>query len=139
MPHRLYEQVAARAEFRCEYCQAPEEVSPDRFQVEHILPRALGGSDVMVNLALSCSTCNQRKSQATHAVDPASEDPTLVPLFDPRRQLWRVHFDVAYSTMGFLILGQTPIGRATVARLAMNDPRSVRARALWAYIGLFPP
>lgn len=139
MPHRLYEQVAARAGYRCEYCRAPEAVSPDRFEVEHIVPRALAGSDEMPNLALSCSSCNRRKSQATHAVDPVSEDFAVVPLFNPRRDVWRVHFAFVSVPIGIQVLGLTPIGRATVARLVMNHEHAVRARALWAFLGLFPP
>lgn len=139
MPHRLYDHVAARAGHRCEYCGAPEAISPDRFEVEHILPRTLYGSDEMPNLALSCSPCNRRKSQATHAIDPASRDFALIRLFDPRRDVWRVHFDVVEATTGFQLVGRTAIGRATVSRLAMNDEHAVQARALWAFLGLFPP
>jgi hypothetical protein len=139
MPHRLYEQVAARADHHCEYCMAPEAISPDRFEVEHILPRALGGSDEMPNLALACSPCNRRKSQATNAVDPTSEDLAVAPRFNPRRDVWRVHFNFAFTVTGIRIVGLTPVGRATVERLGMNDAHVVRARSVWAIVGLFPP
>jgi len=139
MPHRLYEQVAARAGHHCEYCGAPEAISPHRFEVEHILPRALGGSDELPNLALSCAPCNRRKSQAAHALDPKSQDFSAVPLFNPRRDVSRVHFEFARTPTGIRILGLTPIGRATVARLAMNDDHFVQARNFWAVLGLFPP
>jgi hypothetical protein len=139
MPHRLYEQVAARGSHRCEYCGAPEAISPDRFEVEHILPRVLGGSDEMPNLALSCSPCNRRKSQATNAVDPASEPLAEVPLFNPRLDIWRLHFTVAPTVGGIQIVGRTAQGRATVSRLGMNDAHAVRARLLWMVLGLFSP
>src|SRR5688572_29721852 len=139
MPHRLYEQVAARADHHCEYCRAPEAISPDRFEVEHVLPRAQGGSDQLANLALACSPCNRRKSQATHALDPESQDFSVVPLYNPRRDAWRDHFAFTRVPMGIQILGLTPIGRSTVARLAMNDEHAVRARILWALLGLYPP
>jgi hypothetical protein len=118
---------------------APEAISPDRFEVEHILPRALGGSDQMANLALVCSPCNRRKYQAAHAVDPVSEDFAVVPLFNPRRNVWRVHFNFAFTATGIRIVGLTPVGRATVERLGMNDAHVVRARSVWAIVGLFPP
>lgn len=138
MPHRLYEQVAARANHLCEYCRAPEAISPDRFEVEHILPRALGGSDEMANLALACSPCNRRKSQATYALDPESQVFSVVPLYNPRRDIWQVHSAFARVPAGIQVLGLTPMGRATVAKLAMNHGHAVRARNLWALLGLFP-
>ena len=139
MPHRLYDRVAARAGYHCEYCAALERISPNRFEVEHIVPRALGGLDELPNLALSCAACNRRKSQATEGLDPAGEALAVTPLFDPRRDDWRVHFEVVPGADGLVILGRTPTGRATVARLAMNDAHAVRARAYWFLLGLFPP
>ena len=136
MPHRLYRQVAARAGYRCEYCRAPEVVSPDRFQVEHIRPRARGGTDDVPNLALSCSTCNRRKSQAVYARDP--ETGTIVAIFDPRRDAWEAHFRIRPISAGISIFGLTPTGRATVERLVMNDDHAVRARSLWVLLDLFP-
>ena len=137
MPHRLYQQVAERADYRCEYCLAPEEVSPDRFQVEHIRPRVRGGSDDLVNLALSCSTCNRRKAQAIQGLDPGTL--TVVSLFNPREDDWEDHFRIRSAPGGIVIVGLTPIGRATVAQLAMNDAHAVSARGLWSLLGLFPP
>ena len=99
----------------------------------------MGGADQMANLALACPPCNRRKSQATHAVDPASEDFAVVALFNPRRDEWRIHFDFARTSTGIRIVGLTRIGRATVARLVMNDQHAVRARNFWALLGLFPP
>jgi HNH endonuclease len=137
MPHRLYPPVAARAHHICEYCRAPEQVSPDRFQVEHIRPRARGGGDDLSNLALSCPRCNRQKSYATHAVD--RETGMLVALFNPRRDVWSEHFDVRILAISIVIDGLTANGRVTVDRLAMNDEHICRARMWWAAAGLFPP
>lgn len=93
----------------------------------------------MPNLALSCLPCNRRKSQATHAVDPSSQVLALVPLFNPRRDVWRVHFDVADAADGLRIVGRTAIGRATVERLGNNDAHVVQARSFWVLLDLFPP
>lgn len=137
MPHRLYPQVAGRANYRCEYCLAPEATSPGRFQVGHIVPRVQGGSDDLANLALACSACIRRKSQATLALDV--ETSTVVPLFKPRRDVWDTHFRFHLATDGITIVGITPSGRATVQRLGMNDPHIVDARLLWWRLELFPP
>jgi HNH endonuclease len=137
MPHRLYPQVAARADSRCEYCLAPEAISPDRFQVEHVLPRARGGSDDFANLALACAACNRRKSQATQALDV--ETWTIVALFSPRQDVWDTHFRIHLTPDGITIVGLTPTGRATVQRLDTNDPHVVSARVRWSAVGLFPP
>jgi len=118
---------------------APEDISPDRFEVEHIQPRARGGSDDLPNLALSCSACNRRKAEATHALDPDASTLTLVTLFNPRRDVWGEHFGVQITADSVLIVGRTAIGRATVHRLGMNDQHVTNARLIWGLVGLFPP
>ena len=135
MPHRLYPQVAERASYRCEYCLAPEAISPGEFEVEHVWPRKRGGPDELWNLALACWPCNRRKYWVTSSPDPQSR--LDVPLFNPRRDVWDEHFEFSVETGE--ILGRTPTGRATVLRLGFNRPRAVRARVVWALIGWFPP
>jgi 5-methylcytosine-specific restriction endonuclease McrA len=46
---------------RCAYCR--KENVP--LQVEHLIPKARGGSDRVSNLTLACEPCNQRKSNQT--------------------------------------------------------------------------
>ena len=46
---------------RCAYCGAKD--TP--LQVEHIVPKARGGSDRVSNLALACEPCNIRKGTQT--------------------------------------------------------------------------
>ena len=55
--------VLTRAEFCCEYCRSPQNFSSDDFAIEHIVPKSLGGMDVLDNLALSCQGCNNRNLQ----------------------------------------------------------------------------
>lgn len=43
----------------CFYCGADE----PRLQVDHVVPRAFGGSDWICNLVLACQPCNVRKRQ----------------------------------------------------------------------------
>lgn len=44
-------QVRARADYLCEYCHSPEDASAALFEIDHLIPRSLGGSDELVNLA----------------------------------------------------------------------------------------
>jgi hypothetical protein len=53
-----------------------------------------------------------------------AETGTLVPLFNPRRDEWRDHF----RWDGAVLIGITPVGRATIAVLAINQPIRVAAR-----------
>ena len=115
-------QVAAQAEGVCEYCRYPEEFNSGRFAVDHILPRVLGGTDDLTNLALLCRNCNERKQDATEAPDPATAD--IAALFHPRRDRWEEHF--MWSSDYRLILGLTATGRATTARLQTNHSGVVR-------------
>ena len=135
MPHRLYSQVAARADHRCEYCKAPETLSETEYEVEHLWPRKLGGLDEFHNLALACPSCNKKKGSATYVTDPESELSVLI--FNPRRDVWIEHFEFNVETTE--ITGRTPTGRATIQRLAMNREHALYARALWAIYGWFPP
>lgn len=131
---RLHDPVAARAGERCEYCRAPEEAFNFPFEVEHIVPRSRGGGGEMENLALACAACNLFKSDAQ--TGPDEETGTEAPLFHPRRDDWYAHFRVDAETMQ--IIGLTPTGRATIARLQMNRFRQVRARRRWGRERLFP-
>jgi len=59
-----------------------------------------------------------------------------VPLFNPRKQNWHKHF--AWHQSGLRIIGKTPIGRATVGALRLNNSLSVEARRIWITTGQFP-
>ena len=131
-PH--YHAVGTRAEHRCEYCHAPEAIFNFPFEVEHIVPPDRDGSQDESNLALACRACNLFKSNHVEAAD--NETRTTVRLFDPRRDNWDDHFHVD-ADQG-LIIGITPVGRATVERLKMNSSTQRTARLQWIRLGLFP-
>jgi hypothetical protein len=59
-----------------------------RLEIEHLIPRALGGLDDESNLWLSCGLCNRYKGSQTVGVDPT--EGTQVPLFNPRTQIWQL-------------------------------------------------
>lgn len=119
MEKALEELVRRRGAGRCEYRHYP--VGP--FQIEHITAKKHGGPTVAENLALSCIACNLHKGPNLSGIDPQSR--SVVQLFNPRTDQWRTHFRWA----GARLAGITPIGRATIAVLEMNDPLRIEARA----------
>lgn len=133
--------VRERARYLCEYCHSPERLSASRFTVDHIIPKSLGGSDELENLALACRRCNERRYNFVAGIDPESQ--AVVPIFNPRQQTWGEHF--SWIDHGVVIQGITPTGRATCTRLDLNDMQypdddSIRAtRRLWMQLGLHPP
>ena len=114
--------VRRRADNRCEYCLLRQKHSDLTHHVEHIVAKQHGGLDHTDNLALACHRCNLRKGPNLTGVDPGSGE--LVPLFHPRRDRWAEHF----LFRGARIEGITPVGRATVHVLAMNDARRLDLR-----------
>jgi HNH endonuclease len=130
----LYPAVALRASHRCEYCHAPESIFNVAFEVEHITPESLDGSDDPSYLALSCRVCNLRKSAHVSAIDP--HDGKEIPLFHPRRDRFEEHFQI--DPDAGTMLGITASGRATIARLDMNSPAQITARLQWIRLGIYP-
>lgn len=130
MDDELRQRVRHRAGNRCEYCHLPQSALPwARFHVEHIRARQHGGTDDLTNLALACRRCNAYKGPNLTAVDPDANEIAL--LFDPRRDLWEDHFLIVEC----IIVGLTPVGRATTALLNMNDPDRIQLRVELAEIG----
>jgi hypothetical protein len=104
------------------------------FEVEHVVPTARGGADDESNLALACRSCNLHKSDHVAGADP--ETGATAALFDPRADRWADHF--AADLESGEVQGLTPVGRATVERLRLNDPVQLAARQLWIGLRLFP-
>ncbi|MCI0394840.1 MAG: HNH endonuclease [Chloroflexi bacterium] len=132
---KLRARIATQARHRCGYCQTQEVVSGIPLTLEHIIPKAAGGSDEEWNLWLSCRLCNEEKGVLTEAVDPESGE--TVALFNPRTQEWKEHF--AWSEDGTYITGRTACGRATIVALSLNSELRVRSRAIWVEAGYHPP
>lgn len=115
--------VRRRADNRCEYCLLQQEYCDLTHHLEHIVSRQHGGLDDIENIALACQRWNLRKGPNLTGFDP--ETGALVPLFHPRRDQWGDHF----LFRGVMVDGRTPIGRATVQVLAMNDARRLELRS----------
>ena len=124
--------VYARAKGCCEYCRSCEDNMGQSMEIEHIDP---AGGDEADNLCLSCGNCNRSKAVATSAPDLLTDQ--MVPLFNPRRQVWTEHSQ--WIDGGSRIQGRTATGRATADRFKMNRPRMVNARRWWIVAGYHPP
>ena len=107
MDPALSQSFRQRGGNRCEYCRLPQEVSPLRFHIDHIVARQHGGMEEFGNLALACPECNHRKGTNLPGVDPDTGE--VVRLFDPQRDSWEEHFKLD----GAQIIGRTPVGRTT--------------------------
>src|SRR5215211_6301028 len=106
----LRQRVIERAHGCCEYCRSQSAYATQSFSVEHILPRAKGGTTTLDNLALACQGCNNHKYEKIETRDSVSGQ--IVPLYHPRRDQWDEHF--AWSADFTVIIGLTPSGRATI-------------------------
>ncbi len=135
IPIELRRQVRADAGWRCGYCHTPEALIGMPLEFEHLHPEAHGGATVRENLWLACIRCNDFKGDRTDAVDPETGETVL--LFNPRTQVWMEHF--AWSPDGTLIIGVTPVGRATAVALRLNNEYIVVARRFWVEAGWWPP
>ena len=135
LPKKLRWLVKERAQGCCEYCICQEDYGPDAFSDEHIVPRAADGPSTADNLARACQRCNNFKYAKTSAVDPLTRE--SMPLFHPRQHDWHEHF--AWSDDYTLMIGLTPIGRATIAELDLNRSGVVNQRMLLLLIRKHPP
>lgn len=129
------DRVRRTADNRCGYCLSSQRYVMAKLEVEHIIPRALGGSDEEENLWLSCSLCNRYKGIQLEAIDLQTNK--VVRLFNPRRQVWNEHF--TWSSDGVPIIGLTETGRVSVDALQLNNEIAVEVRRNWVIAGWHPP
>lgn len=118
------QQVIDRAADCCEYCQMPQQLDVQPFQLDHIRAQKHHGPTTLDNLAWSCLPCNSYKGSDASSYDPDTD--TLVPLFNPRAQDWNEHFEWS----GPELLGKTATGRATIALLRINSADRLDHRQL---------
>lgn len=123
--------VAARADYRCEYCRIHEEDAFFSYHIDHIISEKHGGPTQAGNLAYACTFCNLRKGSdiASVAVGGA-----LTRLFHPRIDQWSHHFGLQGPTIETL----TPIGEATARLLAFNAVDRLLERRLLQASGRYP-
>jgi hypothetical protein len=133
MSGSLRAKVALRADNRCEYCKLSQIGQEATFHVDHVIPRVAGGPTTFDNLALTCVSCSLRKWAKQTATDPDSGEE--VALFNPRNAVWAEHFRWEEER----VVPMTPVGRATVAALALNRPLILAIRQEEAVRGRHPP
>ena len=121
-----------RAGGRCEYCRTRQEDDELPFQIDHIIAKKHDGPTRAGNLCLACFACNNHKGPNIAGIDQLTGQ--VVKLFNPRRQKWSRHF----RWHGALLVGRTPVGRVTVAVLAINLPYRIALRQGLIDEGLFP-
>src|SRR5271166_655155 len=125
--------VAERARHRCEYCQLLEAYTSLPHEIDHVRARKHRGPTSLRNLCWACAACNAAKGPNVAGYDPETDE--LVPLFNPREDHWNEHF----AWDGSRLLGKSPIARATIDVLRINDPHRVAHRWGLIALGLFPP
>lgn len=128
-------QIRTMAGNRCGYCRSLQKYVLGMLEIDHIIPKAKGGTDDPDNLWLACRLCNGYKGTQTHAVEPKTGQ--RVQLFNPRQQRWSEHFQ--WSDDGTQIIGRTACGRATVIALQLNNLIAVTVRQQWVMAGWHPP
>ena len=63
---QVRQEIRARAEFRCEYCQSSMQLTGIPLVIDHIQPKASEGSESPDNFAASCYRCNEFKGASNH-------------------------------------------------------------------------
>jgi HNH endonuclease len=127
--------VRASANNQCGYCQSLQRYVLGILEIEHIIPKAAGGSDEEENLWLACRLCNSYKGSKTQGKDPETDQNSN--LFNPRLQKWTNHF--IWINDGTYIAGITACGRATVLAMQLNNPYAVTVQQAWISAGWHPP
>lgn len=127
--------VRASANNQCGYCQSLQRYVLGILEIEHIIPKAAGGSDEEENLWLACRLCNSYKGAKTQGKDSESEQ--NINLFNPRLQKWTSHF--TWINDGIHIERITDCGRATVLAMQLNNPYAVTVRQAWISAGWHLP
>ena len=125
-------EVAARAQYVCEYCLISEGDSYFAHQVEHIIGLKHDGSSDLENLALACVFCNRNKGSDVASVVPGTS--VIVRFFNPRTDIWTDHFRLD----GVSITSLTEIGEATVRILQMNHVDRILEREVLVLRGRYP-
>lgn len=125
--------VRAKAGDCCEYCRLSQSGSFARFHVDHIIALKHGGTDADDNLCLACPDCNAHKGENVAALDPLTHNATK--LYNPRQQKWDNHFRINSNAT---LTGLTPVGRATIRVLRINDEERVKQRLGELIAGDYP-
>lgn len=103
------------------------------FAIDHVIAEKHGGETAEHNLCLSCYWCNSYKGSDLSSVDWTAGG-QIVPLFNPRQQIWSEHFRLD----GAHIQPLTASGRVTVYLLRLNAEERLDERELLLALGDYP-
>ncbi|MBU1565138.1 MAG: HNH endonuclease [Proteobacteria bacterium] len=117
------DQLLLRAKYECEYCHRVLLDAP--WQVEHVRPRCIMGTDDLQNLAVACPRCNLNKREATEGKDYVTGKTAR--FFNPRVDNWWEHFGVVAGQL----VGITVIGRATALKLFRRTEQHLPSDLNW--------
>jgi hypothetical protein len=124
-------EVAARADFLCEYCLIAEEDTFFGCEVEHIISLKHGGPSELANLAYACAFCNRHKGSDVGSVSAAGE---FSRFFNPRTDRWSGHFRLVATAIQPL----TVIGEVTARILRLNHTDQLLERDRLMSVGRYP-
>jgi hypothetical protein len=133
IPVPLRREVIERAGACCEYCRLRQGVGLVDFVIDHTLAEKHGGPTTSDNLSFTCYWCNSYKGSDISSVD-WEEGGKIVPLYNPRQQLWDEHFVL----QGPHIQALSSTGRATLFLLRLNSPERLAERELLLALGDYP-
>jgi hypothetical protein len=122
IPVPLRRSVETRANFRCEYCLLPANLSFYPHEIDHVIAEKHQGKTIVANLALTCWRCNRHKGSDLGSFDPQTGLFSF--LFNPCTQSWAEHFKFEENH----IVGLTPEGRTTVLLLQLNNIDRIKER-----------
>jgi 5-methylcytosine-specific restriction endonuclease McrA len=109
---------------RCAYCGATD--TP--LQIEHIVPRARGGSHRIPNLTLACETCNQQKG--TQTAEEFGHPDIQAQARRPLKDATAVN-QTRWALYGRLVATGLPVEVGTGGRTKFNRTRLGLAKAHW--------
>lgn len=135
VPVELRRRVRSHFHNLCAYCRTPEALTVVIFEIEHIMPRSVGGATSFDNLCLACPTCNRYKSDRTFGLGDKQQQEAA--LFHPHRDVWTQHF--SWNEDATELVGLTLTGQVTIDTLRMNRPQMTRVRRLWVAMREHPP
>ena len=133
VPASLDRRVRDRAGGRCEHCRLAQVAQEATFHIDHVQPKAAGGTTTFENLALACVSGSLRKGARTQV--PDLETGEIVRLFSPRRDVWDEHFRMTDASV---VVGTTEVGQATVEARSLNRLLAVAIRREEQQRGRYP-
>ena len=130
IPAQLRREIAEQAHGCCEYCLQPEIFSFSPHEIDHVIAKKHGGTTTAGNLAFACKLCNTFKGSDIASIDPETNE--ITPLYHPRRDRWREHFQLNSTELTAL----TSRARTTIRLLQLNRSDRLKERHLWIASGV---